>query len=148
MCSFIAQPSDPNPTSANRQDFCQISELLFQFLVWVVLCSSGAFTYKGICRTVCSISPFKSSCARCRLACRCQGSGMETTGRMGHCTELQQRAGLHTYAKGFLESATNDSSHLTLERLNDLLKAQKQTWEEPCWIRILDRIFSCCPQHH
>lgn len=92
-----------NATSAHGQHFCQISELLFQFHVWLLLCSSGAtFTSRGICQAVCSISPFKGSCIRCRSAYWHQASGMETTVRTGHSTELQLKAGLGTCAKGFL----------------------------------------------
>lgn len=92
----------PNLTSACRQQFHQISELLFQCHVWLVLCSSGA-TCQGVC-THSIISPFKGSCAGYSSAACHQTTVMVTTGRMRCSTERQLKAWLHACAKGSLSS--------------------------------------------
>lgn len=51
-----------------------------------------------------SISPLKGSCVRCSSVSWHQTGGLETTGRMGHSTELRLKTGLCTCAEGFLSS--------------------------------------------
>lgn len=111
----------------------------------------ATFTSQGIFQTVCSISLFTGSCARCSSASWHQTSGMEPTGRMGHSTERQLEAGIRTSANGFLSSQQQTwpiTPDFRAVRWLHVLKTQKLRPEKSHAEPGQDRIFSCYLQHH
>jgi len=78
-----------NSTFSCGLQFCQFSELLFsQCHIWLMFLWCCVRTSV---HAICRISPFEGSGSGCSSASCHQVTGIETTGRMCHSTDLQQK---------------------------------------------------------